>query len=236
MNREVSVESLIRHGQVISSNKNEGIEKILKKAVKKAKDKGIIATLPYLVAGSSIGRSNLFLGEHSIISHSEENIILDREKILTGSVRTVLLCIHGGGLLTPNRISKLCKVDLTHNGSVKYFDEEIIGVLKGQLPNGDNIKLYHVDDVLNEKIPNPFGRYGIWQEFKQAKQWSSGFYKENDFMNNSIVHARVGSLEYLEEYFRKSIYFQFTDRHCCGHNFQEIDTRQSQGYFLEIND
>ncbi len=236
MEREFSVESLIEHGQVISSNKNEGIESILRKAFKKAGDTGIIATMPYLVAGISINdNSNSVLEQPNLVSYSEENIIIDREKTLTDSGRAILLCIHGGGLLTLDRISKLNKADLTHNDSVKYSEEESVEILKGKLPHGDRIKLYPVDDVLNEKISNPFGRYGVWMEFKEARQWGSGFYTENDFMNNSIVHARVGSLEYLENYFKKISYSQFSNRVACSHYFRNIDPRQSQGNFLEIS-
>jgi len=143
------------------------------------------------------------------------------------------MCVHGGGLLTPTRIFKAYKDGLTNQNAAKYTDEETMNLLRGELPNGERIDLYHVDEVSNGRISNPFGRYGVWMEFDEAKQFPSQYYQDGKFQSNKIVHARTGTLEYLDEYYNKA---KHSDGDLgCNHKFSEIDPNQAQGRLLFVD-
>ncbi|MBI5064825.1 hypothetical protein HZA97_01185 [Candidatus Woesearchaeota archaeon] len=181
-------------------NHNLGYLSSLKTALKWAKEKnGVVASLPYLIAGLSVADENNFLKGIWHTAHSEENLGIDKEGKFFDKGTAVVVVVHGGGLLTPNRIERAYSEGLSEEGKVKFEENEFENLLKGILPSGERIKLYSVDDVKNGKVKNLFGRYGVVTCYKNYALPSA--YEKKDFLNNELVIARAGTLEYLDKYF-----------------------------------
>ena len=102
--------------------------------------------------------------------------------------------------------------------------------MKGNLPSGESIDLYNVDDV-KKGIPEPFGRYAVWMPAETAKATASGYHKKKDFMENTLVIARAGTLEHLDDYFDKAKSSDKVGNWC---RLGEIDFRQPQGRLLFV--
>ena len=58
-----------------------------------------------------------------------------------------------------------------------------------------------------------------------AKATASGYHKKKDFMENSLVIARAGTLKHLDDYFEKA---KSSDKVGNWHRLGEIDFRQPQ--------
>ena len=87
-----------------------------------------------------------------------------------------------------------------------YTKEEFAGLLNGKLPSGESTDSYHVDDVERKKVPDPFGRYAMWMPVAYTDKFDE-FYSKEEFMQNKLLIARSGTLEYLEEYLKKSVQY-----------------------------
>lgn len=236
-----TIEELLEHGKVFKSEKWKnnttkiGIYVALSEVREYVKKGGIIATLPVLIAAySKVDTWAHFLKKHfGHYAYSEENVIPDKEGILTSKKKSVYMCIHGGGILTPERIFKAYEEGLIDRRAARYTDEEARNILKGILPYGEEIDMYHVDDVVNDEIPNPFGRYAVWMEFDQAKESISKGYKLKEFMENRIVLARAGTLRYLRDYY-DSIVKDLNEEVGCFHSLDEINPTLPEGRYLFI--
>ena len=91
--------------------------------------------------------------------------------------------------------------------------------------------MYNVDDV-KKGIPEPFGRYAIWMPAEAAKATASGYHKKKDFMENTLVIARAGTLEHLDDYFEKAKDSDGDVGNWC--RLVEIDFRQPQDRLLFV--
>ena len=237
---EFSIQDLINDGKEFYSEERGsdasyiGAPTALNEVIEYIGTEGLIATMPYLVAGKAKAeQGSNFLWQKWFTAHSEDNILPDKTGILTSAGKSIYMCVHGGGILTPERFFKAYKDGLTGQNAAKYTDEEIMNLLRGELSNGDQIDIYHVDDVANGRISNPFGRYAVWMEFDEAKQFESGYYQDGEFQSNKIVQARTGTLEYLDEYYNKAKHPDGGSG--CYHKFDKIDPSQAQGSLLFIN-
>ena len=227
---EFSIDDLIERGREFYSNelkngKNIGVKIALQNAV----DSNLrIATLPYLIAGKATADRNNYLWDNWFTALSEEYVVVDKK----GTSQVVVL--HGGGILTPERIQRAYDDGLTLQNAAKLDNLEVSDLLKGKLPNGESIQIYTVDDIKNGRIPKPFGKYGIMLDFETAKRYNSDYLAKTDFMNNKLVMARAGTLEYLDKYFEKAKHPQNKN---VGnwHRFAEINLLQNQGRFLYLN-
>ncbi len=188
---------------------NDGVELFmhrmddtLREAYKKVMFGGVIATLPYLIAGQAMADKSSYLWRPFIIGLSEENAGIDMNGRLLSRGRPVVVIVHGGGILTPERISNAYR-DLTGEGAARYTDEEFDNLLQGHLPSGDWIDLYSVDDV-RRGLSNPFGRYAVWLPGEAAKAAPLGGFSKANFMSNELVIARAGTIKYLDAFFENA--------------------------------
>ena len=168
---------------------------------------GVIATIPYLIAGKAKADEHKnYLWQHREVWNAltEENSGIDREGKLLRAGEPVVVIVHGGGILTLERIVRAYEGGLTESGHAGYTIKEFADLLNGKLPSGESIDLYHVDDVKQKKIPDPFGRYAVWIPGNNLIGRSGVYNSQQDFMENELVAARAGTLEYLEEYLEKS--------------------------------
>lgn len=196
------------------------------------KNKGVVATLPYLIAGLSIADPNNYLRLNSHTAFSEEYVGIDTKGEFVNPGEPVVVVVHGGGILNSNRIKQAYAEGLTDTGAAKLSNDEFDCLLAGILPLGEKIELYTVDDVKEGKVMNPFGRYGVVLDFD--KTGFSGRHIKDAFVNNHLVIARAGTLKYLDKYFEN---IKCRDKFVgVGnlHRFHKVNPSQAQGNVLRV--
>src|SRR3989344_8188307 len=186
---------------------------------------GIVATMPYLIAGLSVAQANNYLRWCFHTAYSEEFSGIDTEGIYSKG-KPIVVVQHGIKLLLPDRIRKAYNEGLTAQNAARLQADEWKNVLNANTP------LYTVQDVKKGKVKNPFENYRIVLGFDKAKATSSGYQDKNTFTNNDLVLARAGTLEYLEAYFDNIKHSYDTVGN--WHKFGEIDPRVSQGRVLFV--
>ncbi len=235
-----SIDALVNSGrEFYSRQKNSrgnyiSVAVALQEAMDEVAPNGIIATMPYLIAGKSQADRSNYLWQNWFTALSEEDAGIDKNGKLVGRGQAVVLVVHGGGILTPERIRQAYSEGLTLQNAAKFKEEEFSSLLNGVLPSGESINLYTVDDV-KRGIPVPFGRYAVWMPAETAKSKPSGYHKKSDFMSNELVIARAGTLKHLDAYFEKAKHLLDND---VGnwYKFGEIDFHHPQGRVLFVYD
>ncbi len=239
--RTSSIDALVNSGREFYSKQIDrrgnyiGVPIALQEVYDQMGSDVVVATMPYLVAGKAKADKSNYLWQKWFTALSEENAGIDKNGKLVGRDQPVVLTLHGGGILTPQRINQAYIEGLTPQNTAKFTDEEFDNLLNGVLPSGESINLYTVDDVRQGRIPDPFGRYAVWMPAETAKAKPSGYHAKSDFMNNELVIARAGTLDHLDAYFEKA---QHSSNHNLGnwHRCGKIDFRQPQGRVLFVDD
>jgi hypothetical protein len=235
--RATSIDALVNSGREFYSNQQDssgnyiGVAVALQEAVDKMDSDAIIVTLPYLIAGKAQADTSNYLWQKWFTALTEENAGIDRNGRLVNAGEPVVITLHGGGILTSERIRQAYREGLTPQNAAKFTDEEFNNLLNGVLPSGEGIGLYTIDDVKRGNIVDPFGRYAVWMPAETAKARSSGYHTKTDFMNNELVIAKAGTLDHLDAYFEKAK--RSSDSKVGNwHRFGEINYRQPQGRVL----
>ena len=227
-----SIDHLINNGNEFY---NTNLPTALEEAINSIGKNGVIASMPYLIAGKAQADKENYLWKSWFTALSEENIGVDKEGRFVESGKPVVVTVHGGGILTSDRIQKAYDEGLTEQRAAKLTEDEFSNLLNGTLPNGENINIYTIDDVQNNNISHLFGKYAVVLDFESAKSTKSGYHQKEDFMKNPLVLARVGTPDYLEDYFEKAKHSSDQDVRN-SHIFEEIDTNQQQGRLLYLGD
>jgi len=229
-----SIDDLVSNPQApFYSDKKEGDKFVgapiaFQEALNYAGEEGIVANMPFLIAGKSVANKNNYLWKTWFTCNSEEHCGMK-----DGS--PVIIVVHGGGILTPERIKQAYKDGLTSAHAASLSSDEWNGLLEGELPNGDKTNLYELSDVKEGKIPEPFGKYAVILPFELAKNTNSSRHNKTEFMENHLVIARAGTLEHLDAYFEKAKHS--TENNVgCYHRFNEVNPAQAQGRLLYLND
>ena len=210
----------------ISTDAHVGVPVSLENCLKWAGDNnGVVATIPFLVAGLSVAQADNYLRQRWHTAYSEEFSGIDTEGVYKKG-KPVVIVQHGIELLLPDRIRKAYNDGLTSQNGAKLTPDEWKKVLQAKNP------LYTVQDVREGKVKNPFGCYRVVLGFDEAKATSSGYQDKDTFVNNDLVIARAGTLEYIEQYFEN---IKSGDTVCNGHRFGEIDPKISQGRVLFVD-
>ena len=212
------VEDLLRRGRTCYSDAENferdsiGFSHALSKASSRATPYGIICTVPQLVAGMVEAPKNHFLWKgikkYSRISCrnyrftqldalSEEHVSEDIEGKFAKKGEKVVVTIHGGGVryLFDEYLGKMKYHFYKNEEDVKKFLET-----EGELPTGETIPMYCLEDVRAEKVIDPFGRYGVVVPLGEIDSFERNI-SQREFINNPLILARAGSPEYLERLF-----------------------------------
>ena len=72
--------------------------------------------------------------------------------------------------------------------------------LEGRLPFGE-IPTYTADEVRQGIIPDIFDSYAVWMDGRHVQEQSLGRCYRGEFMDNDLVVAIAGTLEYLTPFF-----------------------------------
>jgi len=234
-----SIDDLVTNGKPFYSDKRDskgnriGVAVALEQALDYIGSDGVVASMPFLIAGKSQADASNYLWKDWFTALSEEDVGIDKRGKFVKAGNPVVVTVHGGGILTPDRIMQAYNEGLSGQNAAKLRDEEFDNLLNGILPSGESIELYDIDDVKKASIPNPFGRYGVVMDFETAKSKPSGYHSKTDFMNNELVIARAGTLEYLDNYFEKAK--RSEGKVGNWHRLNEIDYHQAQGRVLFLN-
>ena len=234
-----SIDALINSGKFFYSNKKDkngmpiGVAVALEEALAAMGTDGLIASLPYLIACKAKADEKHILWQNWYTALTEEDVGIDKQGRLFKSGTPVVVAVHGGGILTAERIHQAYKKGLTLQRVAPFSDEEFDNLLQGILPSGEKIECYHVEDVGNGKIPDPLGRYAIMMDFQIAQKTKSGYFKKKEFMENPLVWARAGTLDYLDAYFEKA---EGSNKELGNHHFLgKIDVQQPLGRVLWLD-
>ncbi len=226
----LSIEALVNHGKEFY---DRNMPNALRQAQDYATPDGVVASMPYNIAGKALADKSNYLWQHWFTTLTEENVGIDKKGFFVSKGKPVVITLHGGGILTPDRIQQAYDEGLTGQSAAKFTEKEIDDLLDGILPNGERIELYSTDDVKNAKIPYPFGKYGVVTDFETAKATTSGYHRKNAFLENPLVIARAGTLEHLESYYEKA---KSSEGNLANyHPFKRINPTQSQGRLLFLS-
>lgn len=161
---------------------------------------GIVLTIPELI--ETIVPMNRHSKDNDLLrnwhhGHTEENIGIDKYGYFYNKGEPILMIVNGGGLLTPDRISRAYDQGLV-NGSVRYSDKEWDNFLKKIA--GSGLPIYKIEDILtNEKLlPH---RNIIVMPYSDVRGRDSNKLFLDKFIADKLVIARNGGLRNLKEYY-----------------------------------
>jgi len=243
-----TIDNLVKNGKTFYNNTKVGENYVgLPLALEEAQkyiqtNKGIIATMPYLIAGKTQAiitdkngnktrDDNNYLWKNWLTTLSEEYIGIDEKGVFTTKGKPVLITLHGGGILTPERIKKAYADGLTSQNAANLEQTEFNNILKGVLPNNEKITMYTLDDV-RTGIKQPFGKYAVITKFDDVKSLESRQYQEKEFLNHPVVLMRAGTRAHLKEYYNLA---HDKDGVGCYHRFSETDPSTPSGRLLFLD-
>ncbi len=160
--------------------------------------------------------------------HTEENIGIDENGIRYGAGDSVLVIVHGGGLLSPERVISAYESGSTLGGSVRYKPQEFNDLLEGKLSNGDNLDLFELEDIKKGVLDLPH-RFGIVMPYSKAVKSKTVLDRKKDFLTNDLVIARLAGCKQVENYYERMI---GVARQFCVHVLPRLDPNIPQGRFL----
>jgi hypothetical protein len=196
-------------------------------------ERGMIATLPALIAGKASADKRSYLWKNWFAALSEEHVGIDKEGLHVPRGQPIVITLHGQGILTPERIEQAYEEGLTDYGAAVLTNDEFSELLHGRLPNGNTIDLHSYLDIQREN-PGPFSQYGVVMPFEVAKATSSGRHEKNNFLSNEVVIIRTGlEKSALESYFDKAE--NSTGKVGNWHRYNEINPAQASGRLLYVN-
>lgn len=212
---------------------NTSMPAALREAMTHAGSAGIVANLPEFVAAKAKVDKNHAFWQDWYTVLTEENIGVDKKGAFYSRGEPVLVVVHGGGILTPDRIQQAYDGGLIHH-SAPYSQDEFALLLEGKLADGTSFPLYRLEEIKSgaSQLPHQFG---VVMPYATAKGTNSGYYKKKAFLENPLVLARTaGSHNYLEQYFGKA-------KDSAGyvgnfHPFAGRDASQPQGRVLFVID
>ena len=162
-----------------------------------------VATAPLLIAVlSQTDVEHVLWREEVIDTYTEVVTGIDTEGRLGYAGQPVLVVVHGGGILTPKRIREAYKTGSVDpvSGAALYSKGEFNRVLEGRLPFGE-IPTYTADEVRQGIIPDIFDSYAVCMDGRHVQEQSLGRCYRGEFMDNDLVVAIAGTLEYLTPFF-----------------------------------
>src|SRR3989344_6268077 len=175
----------------------------LRQAMEYATAQGIIANMPEFIAAKVKADKSHAFWQNWYTVLTEENIGIDKKGSFYTRGEPVLVVMHGGGILTPDRIQQAYDEGLISN-SAKYRNEEFDALLEGRLLDGTSFPLYRLEDIKDGRSNLPH-QFWVVLPYKTAQDTKSGYHQKKPFLENPLVLARTaGSHDYLESFYEKA--------------------------------
>jgi len=204
----------------------------LRQAIGYTRKSGIVATMPEFIALKvKADKSHAFWNDWYTVL-TEEDIGIDKKGAFYTKGEPVLIVVHGGGILTPDRIQQAYEEGLL-NKSAKYKEEEFDALLEGRLPEGTTFPLYRLEEIQSGRSGLPH-QFGVVMPYKTAQDTKSDYHQKKPFLENPLVKARsAGSLDHLEAFYEKA---KALDGDLGNHHpFKGKDATIPQGYILFVS-
>ena len=207
----------------------------LRQAHEYAAEDGFVVSMPQLLrARANAGYRNEIWNFPLITTHSEENVAT------TDQGTHVVVVVHGGGIFgSPERFKTLYHSNVSRHSetgftglfAAKLAPDEARNIIKGHLPNGDEIPIYSYDE-LRKGIADLPCRYGIVIDFDTAKMALTGNVAFDDLKEDALMIARAGGPDAAATYLERAKSRNNSEVMGSWHNFKEIDPDQSQSRVL----
>jgi hypothetical protein len=141
----------------------------------------------------------------------------------------VVITVHGGGILTPERIETAYERGLTKEYAAPLAESEVRSLLKGKLADGTQIPVYSFADFRNgiKDLPR---RYAVVMDFDMAKKVASGLVPVETLRDNPVVIVRAGGVVKANTFVYK-VAEQYT-KYGNWHPFNVINPSEAQGCVL----
>src|SRR3989338_6425566 len=143
--------------------------------------------------------------------------------------KKVMIEVHGGGILTPERIETAYQRGLTKKYAAHLAESEVRILLKGQLADGTEIPVYSFADF-RKGITDLPRRYAFVMDYAMAKSAASGHLPVESLRDNALVIVRAGGLAEANTFVDKVAqrYTNYGNRHI----FNDINADETQGRVL----
>lgn len=184
------------------------------KALREAESYGQVASMPELLDIKTAASFDDMVWKHYFDTTSEEIVGTSKGK-------KYVLIVHGGGLLTADRIEKSLKEGL-HEYSAKLTQGAFDNLLKGKISNRKVLVIPIQQLVsLNQNVMNK--KYIIIIPFEDAQKTKDTYVKIDEMYENPLAIARAGGKPRLKAYLDK-LKEKYTN---CGswHRFNHCDTK-----------
>ncbi len=217
----VSIEDLLEHSKAF---KADTVTSSLRDAQEHAGEEGYVATLPELL------QARIEADRKHMVWQYWYSVISDEYVGPGPDGKPVVVVLHGGGLLTPERIEWAYEEGLTDTHAAKLDDDEWADLLEGMLPDGAMIQMYNYDDFKGsaDELPR---RYGVVIDFEEARNTQFGRQDRDSFLANPLAIARSGGEETAAAYFDRA---QKDGKLGCWHPFASVDPSVAQGRVLFV--
>ncbi len=165
----------------------------LRQAKKYADEKGYVASMPQLLHGRVVAPIDNEITTNWFVALSEENV----GPTLYGG--HVMVAVHGGGILTADRIEQAYEEGLTPEHAARLTALEFDALLKGKLPGEIDIPLIPLAEFKQGVKDLPM-RYAVVMDLKLAQQSKSGFQKIDNLYTDDLFIVRSGGVEQAHQY------------------------------------
>ncbi len=147
--------------------------------------------------------------------------------------KKVVIAVHGGGILTPERIETAYKRGLTKQYAAHLAESEVRKLLQGTLADGTQIPVYQFSDFKSgiKDLPR---QYAVVMDFAEAQKAASGHLPVESLRDNSLVIVRAGGVAEANAFVDK-VAQRYTN-YGNWHLFNAINSDETQGRVLFVGD
>jgi len=208
----------------------------LRRALRYAGGDGFVASMPQLLHARVNAPYDNIIWNTWFTANSEESVVT------TPQGNHVVVAVHGGGLFaSPERLERSLRADLSRTNSegltgqyaAKISDDEVRGLLKGQLPNGLEFPVFPFAEF-RRGISDLPRRYAVVLDYDLARQSKSGYESFDVLKDDPNMIVRAGGVEPLVAYLDKARNRNNTKLMGHWHSYNRIDPAQAQTRIPEL--
>lgn len=202
----------------------------LRQALNYTREDGFVASMPQLMHARANASYDNIIWNTWFTSCTEESVVA------TPQGNRVVVVVHGGGIFSsPERFERSLYADLDHLNpegltgqyAAKITKQEAHNILKGKLPNGNEIPVFSFDEF-KRGVAGLLMRYGIILDFEMAKKSTNGYETFDALRDEPNMIARAGGVEPLAAYLDKVSNRHNTKLMGNWHPYNRIDPDQLQ--------